>query len=101
MTKPSRQAYKPLAALPQAAAQCAEAVSFLVPLALRPFHHRVTGPCRVLTISLSLGEKGRVYGKCIGAKYMDVERGMCEREFVQFRQCMVEAVRYHPPSKVV
>lgn len=23
---------------------------------------------------------------------MDVERGMCEREFVQFRQCMVEAV---------
>ncbi|KAG0659812.1 hypothetical protein C6P46_005015 [Rhodotorula mucilaginosa] len=61
MTKPSRQAYKPLAALPQAAAQCAEA--------------------------------GRVYGKCIGAKYMDVERGMCEREFVQFRQCMVEAMK--------
>ncbi|KWU43766.1 hypothetical protein RHOSPDRAFT_34743 [Rhodotorula sp. JG-1b] len=54
MTKPSRQAYKPLAALPQAAAQCAEA--------------------------------GRAYGKCIGAKYMDVERGMCEREFVQFHE---------------
>lgn len=46
------------------------------------------------TISLSLPwEQGRAYGKCIGAKYMDVERGMCDREFVQFRQCMVEAVR--------
>ncbi|POY75301.1 hypothetical protein BMF94_1672 [Rhodotorula taiwanensis] len=38
-------------------------------------------------------EAGRAYGKCIGARYMDVERGMCEREFVQFRQCMVEAMK--------
>ena len=50
-----------------------------------------------MTDDLSLTrQQGRAYGKCIGAKYMDVERGMCEREFVQFRQCMVEAVRCCP-----
>lgn len=100
MNKPSRQAYKPLAALPQAAAHCAEAVSLAVPLALvrplLPSRHQslacADGDHDDLSPSLSL-RQGRAYGKCIGAKYMDVERGMCEREFVQFRQCMVEAVR--------
>ncbi|BGP56359.1 hypothetical protein JCM8202_000365 [Rhodotorula sphaerocarpa] len=61
MQKAPRQAYKPLSALPKAAAQCAET--------------------------------GRAYGKCIGARYMDAERGMCEREFVHFRQCMLEAMK--------
>lgn len=33
-----------------------------------------------------------MYGKCIGARYTDVERGMCEQEFQAFKKCMLEAV---------
>ncbi|KAK4335748.1 hypothetical protein RTBOTA2_004501 [Rhodotorula toruloides] len=45
---------RPLAQLPKAAAQCAQA--------------------------------GAAYGKCIGARYQDVDKGMCAAEFQAFRQ---------------
>ncbi|ORY38105.1 hypothetical protein BCR35DRAFT_311527 [Leucosporidium creatinivorum] len=33
------------------------------------------------------------YGKCIGASYTDVERGMCEQEFRAFKACVKEAIK--------
>uniref|UniRef100_A0A0K3C744 Uncharacterized protein n=1 Tax=Rhodotorula toruloides TaxID=5286 RepID=A0A0K3C744_RHOTO len=51
---------RPLAQLPKAAAQCAQA--------------------------------GAAYGKCIGARYQDVDKGMCAAEFQAFRQCVTQAV---------
>ncbi|BGP17517.1 hypothetical protein JCM10213v2_005550 [Rhodosporidiobolus nylandii] len=53
--------HRPLAALPKAAAKCAE--------------------------------QGTLYGKCIGARYQDVERGMCAKEFEAFRACLVQAMK--------
>ncbi|BGP49454.1 hypothetical protein JCM10450v2_005345 [Rhodotorula kratochvilovae] len=35
-------------------------------------------------------EAGAAYGKCIGARYQDVERDVCAREFAAFRQCVLE-----------
>lgn len=34
-----------------------------------------------------------VYGACINAKYLEVEKGMCEAEFQKFKQCVTKAVR--------
>ncbi|SCZ87743.1 BZ3500_MvSof-1268-A1-R1_Chr2-3g05211 [Microbotryum saponariae] len=33
------------------------------------------------------------YGKCIGAKYTEVERGMCEKEFQAFKACVAQHVK--------
>ncbi|BGP33278.1 hypothetical protein JCM10296v2_005072 [Rhodotorula toruloides] len=52
---------RPLAQLPKAAAQCAQA--------------------------------GAAYGKCIGARYQDVDKGMCAAEFQAFRQCVTQAMK--------
>ncbi|KPV74434.1 uncharacterized protein RHOBADRAFT_65264 [Rhodotorula graminis WP1] len=38
-------------------------------------------------------EAGAAYGKCIGARYQEVERDMCQREFAAFRQCVAEQMK--------
>ena len=32
--------------------------------------------------------KSIVYGKCIGARYNEVSKGMCEAEFQAFKDCV-------------
>ncbi|GAA5953591.1 hypothetical protein JCM21900_003355 [Sporobolomyces salmonicolor] len=41
----------------------------------------------------SCAELGAAYGKCISARYQDVERGMCNAEFEAFRKCVGEAMK--------
>ncbi|SGZ31921.1 BQ5605_C042g12042 [Microbotryum silenes-dioicae] len=36
------------------------------------------------------------YGKCIGVKYTEVERGMCEKEFQAFKACVAQHVCLPP-----
>ncbi|TNY24402.1 hypothetical protein DMC30DRAFT_387299 [Rhodotorula diobovata] len=38
-------------------------------------------------------QAGATYGKCIGARYQEVERDMCAREFAAFRQCVLEQMK--------
>lgn len=51
-------------------------------------------PKKVMRTELTLGRRsqGLVYGKCIGARYTDVERGMCDKEFQSFKKCMLDVV---------
>lgn len=42
--------------------------------------------------------QSKVYGDCILARYQDVERGMCEREFQVFKACVQVRVPA-PPSR--
>jgi hypothetical protein len=37
-----------------------------------------------------------VYGKCIVARYQEVERDMCAKEFQAFKACVTKAVRRTP-----
>ncbi|GAA5841858.1 hypothetical protein JCM3766R1_005590 [Sporobolomyces carnicolor] len=41
----------------------------------------------------SCSEAGAVYGKCIGAKYQEVEPGMCRAEFAAFKECVSKAMK--------
>lgn len=39
-----------------------------------------------------------MYGKCIGAKYQEVEPGMCRAEFAAFKECVSKAVSLFRPT---
>ncbi|GAA6060676.1 hypothetical protein JCM10212_005058 [Sporobolomyces blumeae] len=41
----------------------------------------------------SCSELGAAYGKCIGSRYQDVEKGMCKVEFEAFRKCVATAMK--------
>lgn len=43
-------------------------------------------------IALTSIEQGAIYGKCIAAKYTDAEKGMCSKEFAEFKKCIQLAV---------
>ncbi|RXK34724.1 hypothetical protein M231_08022 [Tremella mesenterica] len=32
------------------------------------------------------------YAKCVGSRYLEVSKGMCEVEFVAFKQCVQKAM---------
>ncbi|KAF9520977.1 hypothetical protein BS47DRAFT_300 [Hydnum rufescens UP504] len=38
--------------------------------------------------------QSRAYGACILASYQDARRGMCEKEFLAFKECVQEVVRF-------
>ncbi|GAA5824022.1 hypothetical protein JCM5353_007062 [Sporobolomyces roseus] len=38
-------------------------------------------------------ETGAVYGKCIGSRYQEVEKNMCQAEFQAFRQCVANQMK--------
>ncbi|GAA5930000.1 uncharacterized protein JCM15063_004687 [Sporobolomyces koalae] len=38
-------------------------------------------------------EAGAAYGKCIGAKYQEVEPNMCQAEFQAFKLCVSKAMK--------
>ncbi|GAA5999401.1 hypothetical protein JCM5350_006761 [Sporobolomyces pararoseus] len=42
----------------------------------------------------SCSQAGAAYGKCIGAKYQEVEPGMCQAEFTAFKECVSKAVSF-------
>lgn len=49
----------------------------------------------VLTFGKAAGscsQEGRVYGACILAQSENVEKGMCEREFQMFKECVTAKV---------
>ncbi|KAF1807290.1 hypothetical protein V8B55DRAFT_1464352 [Mucor lusitanicus] len=33
------------------------------------------------------------YGKCIAASYKDVQKDMCQKEFLAFKQCVQQAIK--------
>lgn len=34
------------------------------------------------------------YGKCIASSYKDVQKDMCQKEFLAFKQCVQQAVSF-------
>lgn len=42
--------------------------------------------------SQSCTVQSAAYAKCIGAKYLEVSKGMCEAEFQEFKQCVQVSV---------
>ncbi|GHJ88501.1 hypothetical protein NliqN6_4903 [Naganishia liquefaciens] len=43
---------------------------------------------RLAKASKSCASQSLAYGKCVGASYLDVSKGMCEKEFQAFKQCV-------------
>ncbi|GAA5896114.1 uncharacterized protein JCM6883_001717 [Sporobolomyces salmoneus] len=41
----------------------------------------------------SCSTAGAAYGRCIGAKYQEVEPGMCQAEFAAFKACVSKAMK--------
>lgn len=55
-------------------------------------HSLARRSCRRIPHAHSCNSQGAAYGKCIGARYQDVDKGMCAAEFQAFRQCVTQAV---------
>ncbi|KAJ9106363.1 hypothetical protein QFC21_001509 [Naganishia friedmannii] len=47
---------------------------------------------RLASASKSCSVPSLAYGKCIGASYLDVSKGMCEKEFQAFKECVQVSV---------
>lgn len=45
----------------------------------------------------SCAQQGRIYGACILAQYETVEKGMCDKEFAEFKSCVQSKVSHHVP----
>ncbi|ORY30352.1 hypothetical protein BCR39DRAFT_529326 [Naematelia encephala] len=57
--------------------------------AARVTRYKDTQPLKSLAkASQSCSAPGMAYGKCIGAKYTEVSKGMCEAEFQAFKDCV-------------
>ncbi|GAA94342.1 uncharacterized protein L969DRAFT_89982 [Mixia osmundae IAM 14324] len=37
-------------------------------------------------------QEAAIYGQCITAKYQEVEKGMCNQEFLAFKDCVQKSV---------
>ncbi|KDE02842.1 hypothetical protein MVLG_06633 [Microbotryum lychnidis-dioicae p1A1 Lamole] len=48
---------------------------------------------RYPTAFAACATQAMAYGKCIGVKYTEVERGMCEKEFQAFKACVAQHVK--------
>lgn len=42
-----------------------------------------------------------VYGACINARYLEVEKDMCKEQFAAFKNCVTKAVRCRTQFKHV
>lgn len=52
---------------------------------------------KLVASSKSCAEQSLAYGRCVGARYMDVSKGMCQEEFMAFKQCVqVSRLRGQP-----
>lgn len=38
-------------------------------------------------------EQARTYGQCVTANYENIERNMCQKEFLAFKACVQQKVR--------
>ncbi|KAI5455103.1 hypothetical protein NCC49_002374 [Naganishia albida] len=43
---------------------------------------------RLAGASKACAVQSLAYGKCVGASYLDVSKGMCEKEFQAFKECV-------------
>ena len=77
--------------LPKAATSCSAAVSHPLPASSPSSAGAAADPSAPLP-SLADHSQGAAYGKCIGARYTEVEKGMCADEFAAFRKCVADAV---------
>ncbi|KAG7529584.1 hypothetical protein FFLO_05556 [Filobasidium floriforme] len=53
---------------------------------------KLNGIRKLASASKSCSTQSLAYGKCIGANYTDVSKGMCAEEFRAFKECVQKAM---------
>lgn len=67
----------------------------MIPLALSLSHFNMKATRGVPVIAKGVAScpaQAAAYGKCIAASYKDVQKDMCQKEFLAFKQCVQQAV---------